>query len=88
MMAMRLLQATKIHLCPAEPEFVDNGGLERLFGIPRRLAMRLKEQGKLRAVFIREKDHVAGKWLWDCSSVRRLLNAPQAPPKGQLEAVT
>lgn len=71
---MRLLEATKIQLTPAEPEYVDTGGLERLFGVPRRLAMELKEQGKLRAVYIREKDRVAGKWLWDCDSIRKLLS--------------
>ena len=71
---MRLLDATKFHLTPAEPEYVDNGGLERLFGIPRRLAMDLKDQGRLRAIYIREKDRIAGRWLWDCASVRKLLS--------------
>ena len=70
---VRLLDATKFHLTPAEPEYVDNGGLERLFGIPRRLAMELKDRDRLRAIYIREADHVAGKWLWDCASVRKLL---------------
>ena len=71
---MRLLEATKIHITPAEPEYVDSGGLERLFGIPRRLAMDLKDQGRLRAIYIRETGRIAGRWLWDCASVRRLLS--------------
>ena len=71
---MRLIEASKIILTPAEPEYADSSGLERLFGISRPSAMRLKEEGKLRAVYIRERDHVAGKWLWDLNSVRRLLN--------------
>jgi hypothetical protein len=71
---VRLLEATKFHITSAEPEYVDTGGLERLFGIPRRIAFELKEQGKLRAVYIRERDRVAGRWLFDCASVRRLLS--------------
>ena len=45
LLLMRLLEATKIHITPAEPEYVDTGGLERLFGIPRRLAVDLQGPG-------------------------------------------
>jgi hypothetical protein len=70
---MPVFAAEKIILAAAVPEYVNDRGLERLFGIPPSTGYRLADAGLIRSIYIRERGRKCGQRLWDCSSVRRFL---------------
>jgi hypothetical protein len=67
-----LIQAARV---ASAPEFLDADGVEAHFGLKKSLLYRLLADNKIRAVSIRQRGTVRGKRLFDCSSIRRLLNA-------------
>jgi hypothetical protein len=70
---MPVFAAEKIILAHALPEYVNDRGLETLFGIPLSIGYRLADAGLIRTIYIREEGRKCGQRLWDCSSVRRFL---------------
>jgi hypothetical protein len=73
------------------PEFLDYKGVNRLFGIRRRLLWRLLAEGHIRGISIRQYGKTRGKRLFDCDSIRRFLNANadrepvEQPPDASLQ---
>ena len=49
------------------PEYVNDRGLETLFGIPPSTGYRLADAGLIRFIYIREEGRKCGQRLWDCS---------------------
>ena len=71
---MPIFAAEKIILAHALPEYVNDRGFETLFGIPLPTGYRLARAGLLRTIYIREKGRKSAQRLWDCASIRKLLN--------------
>lgn len=59
----------------AAPEFADHHGARRLFGLSRASLYRLVEDGKIRAVCVRNRGNIRGRRLFDCDSIRRFIAA-------------
>lgn len=56
-----------------EPEFVDFGGLYRMFGIRRSHAYVLADRGHIKSVSLRRPGSVKGRRLFHVQSVREYL---------------
>lgn len=69
------LTTAPVKATTAPPEFVDNKGIRRVFGISRTHAYVLLSEGKIRGVSLRKPGGVRGKRLYDAASVRDYLNS-------------
>lgn len=56
-----------------DPEFVDFGGLYRMFGIRRSHAYVLADRGHIKSVSLRRPGSLKGRRLFDVQSVRDFL---------------
>ena len=70
---MPVFAAEKIILAQALPEYVNDRGLQTLFGIPPSIGYQLADAGMIRTIYVREEGRKCGQRFWDCSSVRRFL---------------